>query len=235
MSKELGQILAHHTFTPFPFFLLPSLFPYPHPSPLYYHKVLCIMCIATWVCPSSGPYAFVYASNRDELVDRPTQRLGPMTDAKGRDLACLAGKDIQGGGTWLGTRRDGRFAALTNFRSEKVAEQDQRHPAPGSTRGTLIVDALSPTIPSVEESCQRIADEGDHFNGFSLVVGDLSHKPHPSITSTSNHGPNQHRVVRADVPDQIYVLSNTSLDHDEHWPKMSYLRKGFSDIMSKVS
>ncbi|RKP11564.1 NRDE protein-domain-containing protein, partial [Piptocephalis cylindrospora] len=176
------------------------------------------MCIATWICPSSGPYSFIYASNRDEIVSRPTQRLGPLPDPTGKAPEFLAGKDMLGGGTWLGVRKDGRFAALTNFRQEE-APQEPEHPAPGSTRGTLILDALSSLSISVEETCQRIADEGDTFSGFSLVLGDISHLPSPTITSTSNHGPNRQHPVRADEPDRPYVLSNTSLDHDDHWPK----------------
>ena len=49
----------------------------------------------------------------------------------------LAGRDLEAGGTWLGVSRDGRFAALTNYR----APFDILAGAP--TLGKLVSDYLA--------------------------------------------------------------------------------------------
>ena len=66
------------------------------------------------------------SANRDEFFRRETEPLHEWADAPG----LLAGRDLSGGGTWLGVTRDGRFAALTNYRAPdespaaKTAESD---------------------------------------------------------------------------------------------------------------
>ncbi|RYR14524.1 hypothetical protein Ahy_B04g071113 [Arachis hypogaea] len=49
--------------------------------------------------------------NRDEFYYRPTEPLGWWAGG-----IILGGRDELGGGTWLGSTRDGRVAFLTNFR-----------------------------------------------------------------------------------------------------------------------
>lgn len=64
-------------------------------------------------------YAFVLASNRDEYFTRPTRRAhvwDPSHEEEEGEVV-LAGKDLLGGGTWLGVTRSGRVAVLTNYRT----------------------------------------------------------------------------------------------------------------------
>ena len=91
------------------------------------------------------PYAAVIAVNRDEGYTRDTARLHwwPQ-DAREdprecrRDWQILAGRDGEGGGTWCGVSRDGRFAVLTN-----VAEATpQFKPGEAPSRGELPVAFL---------------------------------------------------------------------------------------------
>ena len=47
----------------------------------------------------------------------------------------LAGRDVEGGGTWMGMNKSGRFAALTNFK-ENISKKYKL------SRGLLITDFL---------------------------------------------------------------------------------------------
>lgn len=80
-------------------------------------------------------YAFVLASNRDEYLTRPTKRahlwepqqaaadgavppaVAEQQGAPAGGEVILAGKDLLGGGTWLGVTRSGRVSVLTNYRT----------------------------------------------------------------------------------------------------------------------
>lgn len=72
------------------------------------------------------------ASNRDEYLTRPTRRAhvwepedasptAVESDAVERHEEAgdviLAGRDLTGGGTWLGVTRSGRVSVLTNYRT----------------------------------------------------------------------------------------------------------------------
>ena len=70
------------------------------------------MCLITVACGLRADYPLLLAANRDEFFARPTDpaRFWPETPH------LLAGRDLEQGGTWLGIKRSGRIAALTNFR-----------------------------------------------------------------------------------------------------------------------
>ncbi|MBL7937842.1 MAG: NRDE family protein [Flavobacteriales bacterium] len=74
----------------------------------------------------------IVAADRDELQSRPTRKVEFLSDRPD----FFAGKDLQGGGTWPGIDRTGRFAALTDYR-------DLRRPSvDGPSRGSLVLDTL---------------------------------------------------------------------------------------------
>ncbi len=123
--------------------------------------------------------------------------------------ALLAGRDLVGGGTWLGMTRDGRFAALTNYR----APHEMRADAP--TRGTLVSnwltgDAGDATATPLDYLAQ-VAQSGDLYNGYNLLVGDWTRrelgwycnrsKAAPALLAAGTHG-----------------ISNAVLDTP--WPKL---------------
>ena len=78
-----------------------------------------------------------------------------------------AGRDLEGGGTWLGITRDGRFAAITNVR----APGDRRDDAP--SRGRLVANYLTSTL-SPQEYIREIGARAHVYNGFNLLVGDAA-------------------------------------------------------------
>jgi uncharacterized protein with NRDE domain len=152
------------------------------------------------------------AANRDEFFHRETEPLHWWDDSP--DL--LGGRDLGGGGTWLGVTRDGRFAALTNYRAP--AEMQPNAP----TRGTLVSNFLSGEVRTPLSYLDSVARNGDRYNGFNLIVGDFTRR---ELAWYGN---------RADAPPAlldagIHGLSNSLLDTP--WPKLVAQREALRDLV----
>ena len=116
------------------------------------------MCLIAWNWqPGQG---LLLLANRDEFYARPTQPLHRWPDAP-----VLAGKDLQGGGTWLGLGRGGRLAALTNVRDPRQFRAD----AP--TRGALVADFLRGDM-SAQTYLEEVGAQAAAFNPFNLLLFD---------------------------------------------------------------
>jgi uncharacterized protein with NRDE domain len=76
---------------------------------------MCLILVAWQVHPD---YPLVVAANRDEFYQRPSAAAARWSE----DPRVLAGRDLEAGGTWLGVRDDGRFAAVTNVREPAMAK-----------------------------------------------------------------------------------------------------------------
>ena len=70
---------------------------------------MCLIFISLNQHPS---YKLIVAGNRDEFYNRPTQPAAYWPDCD----KVLAGRDLEGGGTWLGVTTSGRISMLTNYR-----------------------------------------------------------------------------------------------------------------------
>uniref|UniRef100_A0A453TBB6 Uncharacterized protein n=1 Tax=Aegilops tauschii subsp. strangulata TaxID=200361 RepID=A0A453TBB6_AEGTS len=85
------------------------------------------MCIAAWIWQAHPQHQLLLLLNRDEFHSRPTKAVGWWGEGS---MKILGGRDVLGGGTWMGSTKDGRLAFLTN-----VLEPDAM---PGArTRGDL--------------------------------------------------------------------------------------------------
>jgi uncharacterized protein with NRDE domain len=155
---------------------------------------LCLIIIA-WRARGDLPLAV--AANRDEWRDRPAEPARWWPDHP----ELLAGRDLQAGGTWMGVTRNGRFAAVTNFRDPA----DRRSTA--RSRGTLVTEYLLGTESPARFLSNLEARSGD-YNGFNLILGDLA----SLFYFGSREG-----VARAIEPG-VHGLSNHLLD--EPWPKV---------------
>ena len=107
-------------------------------------------------------YKLIFATNRDEFYNRPSEQAEFWKEHP--DL--LAGKDLQAGGTWMGITRQGRFAAITNFRDLK------NHRTDAPSRGKLTLDFLI-NDSSPEEYYNRLKPTLNDFNGFNLLLGSV--------------------------------------------------------------
>lgn len=170
---------------------------------------MCLIVFAWQIVPG---IPLVAASNRDEFYSRPAVPATWWEDHP----QVYAGRDMQGGGTWMGVTRDGRFAAITNIR----APSEKRPDAP--TRGALVANYLTGQA-GPEEYVAGISEDAHLFNGFNLLVGDKN-----KLIWFTNGSVDDDRNGRPLAPG-IYGLSNGSLDAP--WPKVIRTKAQFGSLL----
>ncbi|HPC85219.1 MAG TPA: NRDE family protein [Smithellaceae bacterium] len=154
---------------------------------------MCLILFAYHVHPD---YRLILAANRDEFYDRPSA----PADFWSRHPQVLAGMDLKEKGTWLGVTKEGKFAAITNYRDPASWKAD----AP--SRGKLVSRYLTGSA-GPEKYLRRMVGRADAYNGFNLLLGDGA-----DLFVYSNRG-DVHRLSSG-----IYGLSNELLDTP--WPKV---------------
>jgi uncharacterized protein with NRDE domain len=154
---------------------------------------MCLILFAYNIHPS---YRLILAANRDEFYDRPSQ----AADFWPKHPDVLAGIDLKEKGTWLGITKQGKIAAITNYR-DPAAWKDE---AP--SRGKLVRDYLT-GVSNPEQYLKNISTGSAAYNGFNLLLGDED-----SLWVYSNRGDVQH------LQPGIYGLSNHLLNSP--WPKV---------------
>jgi uncharacterized protein with NRDE domain len=169
------------------------------------------MCLIVIGWQIDQRYPLVVAANRDEFFARPTAPLAWWEDHP--DI--LAGRDLQDGGSWLGLTRNGRFAAITNYR-------DPARMKPGApSRGRLVSDFLAGS-ETPRDYLQRIAPLAEVCNGFNLLVADTSELWwHSNVTGD----------IRKLEPG-IHGVSNHLLDTP--WPKLLGAKQVFADAVPEL-
>ena len=159
------------------------------------------MCLIVLAHQLDVDYPLIMAANRDEFRGRPTQNMHWWPN-----IEILAGKDLEAGGTWLALHRNGRWAAVTNFR------KSLNPPLAGfKTRGQLVVDFLSHSHSAIVFAN---ALQMEQFAGFNLLLWD-NHE----LVFCSNQAARQPQVLAAG----LYGLSNGHLD--SNWPKVEHVKK----------
>ena len=121
------------------------------------------MCLILFAYQHHPDYPLIVAANRDEFFDRPTKAAHFWPES----ADIFAGKDLLAGGTWMGVTRQGRFAAVTNFRSTHTP------PDPAISRGALCKDFLDSTI-SPQDFLADIDKNRLEYAGFNLLIGSPS-------------------------------------------------------------
>jgi len=155
------------------------------------------MCLILFSYRHQPDYPLILAANRDEFHARPTAPLDFWAD----DPAILAGRDLKGGGTWMGVSRSGRFAALTNYRDPASLRPD------AASRGRLAADFLKGGAPA-RRYLERLQRTASGFNGFNLLVMDAA-----GLYHYSNRGDGV-----SPVRPGVHGLGNALLDTP--WPKV---------------
>lgn len=158
------------------------------------------MCLILFSWQQNPSHPLILIANRDELYQRATAALHHWETPTG----VVAGRDLEAGGTWLAAHPSGRFAALTNVRS-----QPQLTTASPS-RGELIPDFLSSKL-NLEQWSKQLQQRGDQYSGFNLLFGDLS----SSQLFCYNNQTSRLTALTAG----LYGLSNAELD--DGWPKVT--------------
>jgi uncharacterized protein with NRDE domain len=174
----------------------------------------------------------VVAANRDEFYDRDTEPMGWWSEHP----HLLAGKDradvIGSPGTWLGFTKTGRFAALTNVRAPSEKNPDAR------TRGELSLRYLTGQHKP-HAYIQENAKQFEQYNGFNLLLADLSDPENAEMHWVSNRlMMGQNIRPRKVFPEQaltpgVYGLSNAMLDTP--WPKVNHRVAAFAQTLAMDS
>ena len=169
------------------------------------------MCLIGLAWKAHPDFPMIVAANRDEYHARATSPSHWWQDAP----RLLAGRDLQSGGTWMGITREGRFAALTNYR-------DAAAPSPAApSRGALVADFLT----GATQPAQHLADVAagaTRYNGFNLLAGTRD-----QLWYIGNRG----AAPRALAPG-VYGLSNALLDTP--WPKVIGLRLALGEALGGI-
>ena len=179
-----------------------------HPACSFKHSFnqTIFMCLVVFANKVHKDYKFIFAANRDEFYNRPTEQAEFWNNYP--DL--LAGKDLQAGGTWMGITKQGRFAAITNFRDLRNFKEN----AP--SRGKLTLDFL---VNDIEPKgyYKSLKPDLTNYNGFNLLLGNVDEFYY---FSNKKDG-----LIK--LESGIYGLSNALLDTP--WPKVEksklYLKK----------
>ena len=166
------------------------------------------MCLIAWNWQPAAASLLVVA-NRDEFYARPARAMQWWGDT-----GVLAGQDLQAGGTWLGLHRNGRFAALTNYRDISNFRAD----AP--SRGALVSDFLASDVP-VSDYLAALALRAGEYNPFNLLLRDgqvfMGFESRAARTFV--------------VPAGIGAVSNA--DFDTPWPKLVGLKSALLSAQEK--
>lgn len=168
------------------------------------------MCLLLIGINAHPDFRLVIAANRDEFYNRSTAPADFWNEAPN----LLAGKDLQAGGTWMGITKQGRFAALTNFRD--IAAIKENAPSRGHIVSGFLLNNLS-----ANNYTDELSLKGDIYNGYNLVAGD-----HLQLFYYSNIS----KEIKK-LSDGIYGLSNHLLDTD--WYKIRKSKKVFQNILSE--
>jgi len=197
------------------------------------------MCVGFYTL-QHPEYALVLCSNRDELLQRPTD-LAHFHSFETREECnlpegnILSGVDIRAGGTWLGISRTGKVAFLTNITEE--------YKTYGSSRGDLVASFLSSTSTrAFEEDVHDLIPADAQYAGFNLLLLAPSAHGENSLSFdgayVTNHGGGGTIIVRplTTAEKRCGGMSNGVDDNGaEAWPKVQHGLHSFESIMSAVS
>ncbi len=168
------------------------------------------MCLLFIAYKSHPRYPLILAANRDEFYERPTKAAAFWENRPD----VLAGRDLKGGGTWLGITRGGRIAAITNFRDLEALKVD----AP--SRGHLVGDYLLGNVEP-EEYLRDLRDRAGAYSGFNIVVGKVDELYYFSNMDGT--------ILK--IPEGSHGLSNHFLDTP--WPKVELGKELMRPVLSK--
>lgn len=167
---------------------------------------MCLIALAYKIHPK---YKLILIANRDEFYARPTA----VAHWWRNDPDILGGKDLQAKGTWMAIHKNGRFAAVTNYRDLKNIKTGAR------SRGDLVVRFLKgTTTPFIY--CDEVRKGGDDYNGFNLITLD------DELTYVSNYSPDVQMLNPG-----IYGLSNTLLNTP--WPKVEKAKQALHTLIQR--
>ena len=167
------------------------------------------MCLIFISYNQHKEFPFVAIANRDEFYDRPADQIKHWQD----NPEIIGGKDLTGGGTWMGVTTTGHFAMLTNYRDMANIKSN----AP--TRGKLVSNYLKGKFDPANY-LQALNLTAANYNGYNIILGTFND---PWYYSNQNN-----KIYRLGTGS--YGLSNALIDTP--WPKLSSGKERFNQILS---
>lgn len=167
------------------------------------------MCLITIAIQQSPQYPIILLANRDEFYNREALAMHWWEE----DNSILAGKDLQGGGTWLAINTDKHFASVTNYRDPKSMRPD----AP--SRGAIPIDVIKYASSNFEEYVISQQSEWSKMNGFNLIYHNGKDTYYYSNIS---------KEIQK-LGSGLYGLSNAFLDTP--WPKVVQIKSSLQTLI----
>ena len=158
---------------------------------------------------TNSEFSITLMANRDEYYKRPTTSIDWWNDKP-----ILAGKDLLAGGTWLGVNKNGRFAALTNYK------EDSEQKTYDLSRGKLITDYLESDSFTGPDYLSSL--EGESFAGFNLLVSDGE-----GVHSYSNR-----KEGITTITEGVHALGNRFLNSDTK--KVNKIKEDFKEYQKSL-
>lgn len=155
------------------------------------------MCIVNFHFQNHSKYKLIVVANRDEFYERPTEPAHYWED----EPNILAGRDLDQMGTWLGISKEGKFAAITNYRDPRLPETGRY------SRGEIIRNFLTNNIEP-DSFVKELKKDRENYGGYNVILGD------PSALYHYNNVLDESKDINAGT----HSLSNHSLDTP--WPKV---------------
>ncbi|MFS0688798.1 NRDE family protein [Sporosarcina sp. 179-K 8C2 HS] len=168
------------------------------------------MCLINFHFQDHPNYRLIVAANRDEFYERPTAPAHFWEDKP----YLLAGRDLLQRGTWLGVTKNGRFAALTNYRDASEQTKDVR------SRGEIVTGFLDSNVTAAE-FLKLLQQKRAEYAGFNVIVGTADELLYYS---------NIENEVKKVSPG-THGLSNHFLD--TRWPKVVKGKKGIRKLVEQ--
>ena len=165
------------------------------------------MCLVAFSWQVHPDYPLLISANRDEFFDRPTAPLHLW------ESGIYAGKDLRGGGTWMGFHPSGKWSLLTNYR-----DFHRTHPGEIS-RGKLVQNYLEGSI-GPEAYLESVHQDQHRYDGFNLLVSDGQ-----KLFYLSNYGNGIQEIQPG-----IHGLSNGLIN--DPWPKVELAKSQLAELIS---
>lgn len=172
------------------------------------------MCLVALALDQHPRFPFVLAANRDEFFNRPAARLDWWAAEDGAP-SVLGGRDLQGGGTWLGLTALGRLGLVTNVRNP----QDVDPQAP--SRGLIVPQWLKGDL-SMSMLWPRLAMTG--YNGFNMLALDFAQGECFWV--------NNRKLYPERLQKGLFGLSNAILNTP--WPKVQQLKARTKEALAQA-
>ncbi|PID17006.1 hypothetical protein CSV63_03740 [Sporosarcina sp. P34] len=169
------------------------------------------MCLLAFQLQSHPKYQLVMMANRDEAYERPTAPANFWSDHP----TILAGRDLEQMGTWLGINRQGKVAALTNYRDFTLPQTGKL------SRGHIVSSYLQSNL-SAQDFIEQLHTNREDYAGCNVLAGSAKEMLYYSNVEQSIQ----------QLPNGTHGLSNALLNTP--WPKVDKTKALLADYLQQT-